>query len=96
MTASPLANNWLLGDRPDLGAMNGVNRLITALDHSNPLALPSFDGARQLMVDRTTAASIPAPSEGLRDAEFPGMRVLLRAMETSTSGTVTLPNKLRL
>ena len=36
--------------RPDLGAMNGVNRLITALDNSNLLALPSFDGAKQLMV----------------------------------------------
>jgi hypothetical protein len=50
MTASPLANNWRLGDRPDLGAMNVVNGLVRALDLSNPTALPCFDGAGHLLV----------------------------------------------
>jgi len=31
MSAPLLANNWRLGDRPDLGAMNVVNRLIKGL-----------------------------------------------------------------
>lgn len=50
MAKSPLANNWRLGDRVDLGSMNVVNGLIRALDLSNPFALPNFDGATQLMV----------------------------------------------
>ncbi len=50
MAASPLANNWCLGDRPDLGAMNVVNGLIRALDLNSPFALPCFDRTARLMV----------------------------------------------
>jgi len=50
MTASAFANNWRLGDRPDLRSMNVVNRLLRMLDMRGPGALPSFDGATRLLI----------------------------------------------
>jgi hypothetical protein len=37
-----LENNWKVGDRPDLGAMNSANALIRELDVGDPHALPDL------------------------------------------------------
>lgn len=50
MTTSPFANNWRLGERPDLRSMNVVNRVFKMLDMRGPRALPCFDGATRLLV----------------------------------------------
>lgn len=50
MTASVFANNWRLGDRPDLKSMNTVNRLFKSIDMRGPRALPCFDGATRILV----------------------------------------------
>lgn len=45
-----LTNNWKLGDRPDLGAMNVANSLIRALDFSDPDAIPDIRNASTILV----------------------------------------------
>lgn len=50
MTTSAFANNWRLGDRPDLRSMNVVNRLLKMLDMRGPGALPCFDDATRILI----------------------------------------------
>jgi hypothetical protein len=50
MSLPPLANNWCLGNRPELGAMNVVNQLVRALDVAQPEALPRLREPQRLIV----------------------------------------------
>ncbi|UZR28054.1 hypothetical protein [Methylococcus mesophilus] len=45
-----LSNNWKLGDRPELGAMNVANSLIRTLDFSDPDAIPNLRNASTILV----------------------------------------------
>lgn len=50
MSLPSLANNWGLGDRPDLMAMNSLNKSIRALDVVRHNALPDLRSATKLIV----------------------------------------------
>jgi hypothetical protein len=50
MSLPLLANNWRLGSRPELGAMNVVNQLVRTLDVRQPDALPNLRDSRDLIV----------------------------------------------
>lgn len=50
MTIPVLSNNWFLGDRPDLGAMNALNRLIREFDIRSSRALPRLWRASDLII----------------------------------------------
>lgn len=43
-------NNWRLGDRPELGAMNTANSLIRAIDIAAPDNLPNLSGGRTFLI----------------------------------------------
>lgn len=45
-----LSNNWKLGGRLELGAMNAANSLIRALDFSDPDAIPNLRNASTILV----------------------------------------------
>lgn len=45
-----LGNNWRLGDRPELGAMNSANSLIRNLDIGNSDAIPDIRGASTIII----------------------------------------------
>lgn len=48
--APSLTRNWCLGDRPDLGAFNTLNRLVRTLAFSDQSALPNLGRGNQLVV----------------------------------------------
>ncbi len=43
-------NNWKLGDRPELGAMNSANRLVRELDIADPAALPDLRQSTRIVL----------------------------------------------
>ena len=45
-----LENNWHLGDRPELGAMNSANSLIRSLDIGDPDAIPNIRSASTIII----------------------------------------------
>lgn len=45
-----LSNNWKLGDRPELGAMNVANSVVRAIDFSDPGAIPNLHNASTILV----------------------------------------------
>lgn len=45
-----LENNWMLGDRPDLGAMNSANILIRELDVGDPRAFPDLRRGKTIVI----------------------------------------------
>lgn len=49
-TADMLQNNWHLGDRPELGAMNSANILVRSIDATNAGALPDLRAASTIAI----------------------------------------------
>lgn len=45
-----LGNNWVLRDRPELGAMNAISKLMRSIDLTDRYALPDFAHARTLLM----------------------------------------------
>lgn len=45
-----LRNNWYFGNRPDLGAINSLNKLFRELDLKSPSAFPDFQKSKSILI----------------------------------------------